>query len=104
MTDQLLFLRKGILVEQGSLTDVRKKFDAPRYKIDFETEGEALQFATQSQFPTTVLGASVNVEIIENVPTMGQLMEQLVSSMFHVKKVERVTATLEEIFLEVAGR
>ena len=104
MTDQLLFLRKGMLVEQGSLADVRKKFDAPRYKIDFETEEEALQFAAQSQLRATVSGTSVSVEIIEDVPTMKQLMERLVTSTFHVKKVERVTATLEEIFLEVAGR
>ena len=104
MTDQLLFLRKGILVEQGSLTDIRKKFDAPRYKIDFETEEEALQFASQSQLHATVIGASVSIEIIEDVPTMKQLMERLVASTFRVKKVERVTASLEEIFLEVAGR
>ena len=104
MTDQLLFLRKGMLVEQGSMIDVRKKFDAPRYKIDFETEGEALQFASQSQLHATVTGSSVSVEIIDSVPTMGQLMERLVASTLRVKKVERVTATLEEIFLEVAGR
>ena len=104
MTDQLLFLRKGILVEQGSLPDVRKKFDAPRYKIDFETEEEALQFASQSQLHATVMGSSVRVDIMEDVPTMNQLMERLVASTFRVKKVERVTASLEEIFLEVAGR
>ena len=104
MTDQLLFLRKGILVEQGSLIDVRKKFDAPRYKIDFETEEEALQFASQSQLHATVTGSSVSIEIVEDVPSMKQLMERLIASMFHVKKVERVTASLEEIFLEVAGR
>lgn len=104
MTDQLLFLRKGLLVEQGSLTDVRKKFDALRYKIEFETEEEALQFASQSQLHATVIGSSVRVDIMEDVPTMSQLMERLVASTFRVKKVERVTASLEEIFLEVAGR
>ena len=104
MTDQLLFLRKGILVEQGSLIDIRKKFDAPRYKIDFETEEEALQFVSQSQLHATVTGSSVSIEIIEDAPSMKQLMERLVASTFHVKKVERVTASLEEIFLEVAGR
>ena len=36
MTDQLLFLRQGALVEQGSLEDVRTRYAKPRILIEFE--------------------------------------------------------------------
>ncbi len=104
MTDQLLFLRKGELVESGSLTEVRTKFESPRYRIEFATQEDALQFASQSQLSATVTGSSVYVEIIEERPTMQQLLERLVASKFAVTKVERVTASLEEIFMKVAGQ
>ncbi|WP_431028684.1 ATP-binding cassette domain-containing protein [Lysinibacillus sp. LZ02] len=104
MTDQLLFLRKGTIVEQGSLAHIRGKFDVPRYKVEFETEVEALQFASQSEVAATVSNNVVYVEIIEERPTMQQLMAQLVASPFHVKQVKRVTVTLEEIFMKVAGQ
>lgn len=104
MTDQLLFLRKGELVESGSLTEVRTKFESPRYRIEFATQEDALQFASQSQLSATATGSSVYVEIIEERPTMQQLLERLVASKFAVTKVERVTASLEEIFMKVAGQ
>ena len=104
MTDQLLFLRKGELVESGSLTEVRAKFESPRYRVEFATQGDALQFASQSQLSATVNGSSVYVEIREERPTMHQLLERLTASKFAVTKVERVTASLEEIFMEVAGQ
>lgn len=104
MTDQLLFLRKGELVESGSLTEVRTKFESPRYRIEFATQEDALQFASQSQLSATVTGSSVYVEIIEERPTMQQLLERLVALKFAVTKVERVTASLEEIFMKVAGQ
>lgn len=41
MTDQLLFLRDGELVEQGTLREVRQRFDEPCYIVEFSTEEEA---------------------------------------------------------------
>lgn len=104
MTDQLLFLRKGELVESGSLTEVRAKFEAPRYRIEFVTQEDALQFTSQSQLSATAAGSTVYVEIVEERPKMQQLLERLAASKFAVTKVERVTASLEEIFMKVAGQ
>lgn len=104
MTDQLLFLRKGELVESGSLAEVRAKFASPRYRIEFASQEDALQFASQSALSATANGTSVYVEIMEAHPTMQQLLERLAASKFAVTKVERVTASLEEIFMEVAGQ
>ncbi|WP_251554029.1 ABC transporter ATP-binding protein [Neobacillus muris] len=104
MTGQLLFLQKGRLVEQGSLKDIRAKFDSFRYKVQFSSKGEALHFASQSPWPTAVEDCDVFIEINENVPTMQQLMSQLIGLPFSIEKVERVTMTLEEIFMKVVGQ
>ena len=48
--------------------------------------------------------AVLGVEISDELPTMQQLLARLAASSFTVLKVERVTASLEEIFLKVAGQ
>ncbi|MBD8038618.1 MULTISPECIES: ABC transporter ATP-binding protein [Solibacillus] len=103
MTDQLLFLRDGQLVEQGSLQRVKEKFQEPRYKITFSHENEAQQFTEQTAFQTQRARNIVYVEILEDRPTMQQLLYQLAVSPCEVLKVERETASLEEIFMKVAG-
>lgn len=103
MTDQLLFLREGRLVEQGSLAEVKAKFEAPRFKVTFATEIDALQFASQSELPAVSEGLCAYVEIVDAKPTMQQLLNRLANSPFDVLKVERETASLEEIFMKVAG-
>lgn len=102
MTDQLLFLQAGKLVEQGSLEDVRARFDEPRYQIQFVNEADAVRFASQSKFPTTVNGATVFIEIKDHVPSMKQLLHLLAASSLQVQKIERQTVSLEEIFMKVA--
>ncbi|MEG0385210.1 MAG: ABC transporter ATP-binding protein [Solibacillus sp.] len=103
MTDQVLFLRNGQLVEQGSLHQVRTKFDEPRYKIQFVSSDEARQFASQSELVAKAEQNIVYVDIREEKPSMQQLLHRLASSPYHVVKVERETASLEEIFMKVAG-
>ncbi|MFG3613963.1 ATP-binding protein DrrA1-3 family domain-containing protein [Rummeliibacillus stabekisii] len=104
MTDQLLFLKKGKLVEQGSLNDIRAKFDSFRYRIQFTSKEEASLFATQTQLPTAVEESYAFIEIKDGFPTMQELMSQLIVLPFSILKVERVTMTLEEIFMKVVGQ
>lgn len=103
MTDQLLFLRNGQLVEQGSLPDVRTKYDELHYRILFANEAEALQFVSQSEWPATAKGNTVFIELKDETPTMQQLLYMLSKSPFQVQKVERQTASLEDIFMKVVG-
>lgn len=103
MTDQLLFLRNGQLVEQGSLQEVKAKFQEPRFKIQFATSEGALQFARQAELSATVEQTIVTVEIMGEIPSMQQLLNRLAISPYEVVKVERETASLEEIFMKVAG-
>lgn len=104
ITDQLLFLQKGRLVEQGSLKNLREKFDSCRYKVQFLSKDEAMHFAAQSPLPTVVEGCYAFIEIKDNFPTMQQLMSQLVVFPASILKVELVTMTLEEIFMKVVGQ
>ena len=103
MTDQLLFLRNGQLVEQGSLAEVKAKFEQPRYKVMFTTAEEALQFVSQSELLATVEKNTVFVEIQDGLPSMQQLLNRLTMAPYEVVKVERETVNLEEIFMKVAG-
>ncbi|KOS66190.1 ABC transporter ATP-binding protein [Lysinibacillus contaminans] len=104
MTDQLLFLRDGKLVEQGTLREVRQRFDEPMYVVEFGSEEEARLFADQSEKYTKAAGCYVHVEIHEKNSNMQQLLERLSASPYTVRKVERKTASLEEIFMKVAKR
>lgn len=101
MTDQVLFLRSGELVEQGSLQAIQEKFDEPRYRLTFATALEAQQFVQQFTLPAIVDGLTVTVEMHHGLPTMPQLLAMLVDCSLTVIKVERVTASLEEIFMKV---
>lgn len=103
MTDQLLFLRNGQLVEQGSLQEVKAKFEQPRYKVEFKTVEGALHFASHSELPSNVVQKSVFIEIQDDIPSMQQLLNRLAIAPYEVVKVERETASLEEIFMKVAG-
>ncbi len=103
MTDQVLFLREGKLVEQGSLTEVRERYDEPKIQIDFVTPTDAAKFADSNQ-NVIVKGSTVLLTVADNTPTMQQVIEQLSAQKFDVLKVERVTTSLEEIFMKVAHK
>ncbi|SOC23158.1 ABC-2 type transport system ATP-binding protein [Ureibacillus xyleni] len=103
MTDQLLFLRGGKLVEKGSLNEVRARFEEPRIKIKFSSQEQALQFASQAELHCNVEGETVFVEIDHDQPTMQQLLNRLANSNFSIESIEKVTANLEEIFMKVVG-
>lgn len=104
MTDQLLFLRDGKLVEQGTLREVRQRFDEPNYVVEFGTEKEAQLFASQSELIGEVKGSHVYIEIIDDKPGMQELLQHLSNCPYKIRKVERQTASLEEIFMKVARK
>jgi ABC-2 type transport system ATP-binding protein len=103
MTDQVLFLRDGKLVEKGSLTEVRTRYDEPKIQIDFATTTDATRFADSNQH-VIVNGSTVLLTVADNTPTMQHVIEQLSIQKLDVLKVERVTTSLEEIFMKVAHK
>lgn len=103
MTDQLLFLQQGKLVEQGSLKEVRDRYSEPRIQIRFETSQEALRFGALNAWQGTVDRTEVILPVTTQGPTMQMVLERLAAEGLAVSGVERKSATLEEIFLKVAG-
>ena len=104
MTDQLLFLRKGKLVEQGSIGDVRAKYDQPRYRVEFGNSEAATIFSLAAPWHVTVEGTIGIIEIAQEMPAMSEVLKLLGDSGLDVRKAERQTASLEEIFMKVAGQ
>lgn len=101
MTDQVLFLKDGKLVERGSLTDVQQKYANPRIEVKFTSERAASQFS--SEYKSTYQdGLFVSVMTENSDVEMATMMKALQKYGEQVMKVERKTAGLEEIFLKVA--
>jgi len=102
MTDQVLFMKQGKLVEQGSLSAIQLRYADPKYAVQFANQVDASQFA--SGYPTARCeGSTVLLEVDETLPTMQELMSQVSSTGLEVIKLERVSASLDQIFMKVAG-
>ena len=104
MTDQLLFLKKGQLVEQGSLKEVRDKYANLQYKILFVNTEEAAKFVEISPWPARQENEVVFIHLEENKPMMNEVLQVLANSNLRLSKVERASASLEEIFLQVVNK
>lgn len=102
MTDQLLFLRQGKLVEYGSLDAVRTKYAQPRIVIEFVGMEELQRFAETVPWKLTLKGQVVTIDVQVEKVEMPEVLALLSSGSFLVQKVERKTANLEEIFMKVA--
>ncbi|MBK3493518.1 ABC transporter ATP-binding protein [Viridibacillus sp. YIM B01967] len=99
MTDQLLFLKDGHLVEQGSLQDVKAKYEHHQIVVEFKEKVEAARFVESSTLSAEQQGAVVTLQIA----TMQQVIQELAKGDFAIRKVEQQSASLEEIFMKVAN-
>jgi ABC-2 type transport system ATP-binding protein len=104
MTNQLLFLRKGELVEQGSLGNVKTKYDSPRYRVEFASAQDALTFAARAPWKVNYDGIFAFIDLDNELPEMNAVLGYLANSGLSIRKVERQTSSLEEIFMKVAGQ
>ncbi|WP_342599661.1 ABC transporter ATP-binding protein [Psychrobacillus sp. FSL H8-0483] len=104
MTDQLLFLRKGKLVEQGSMREVREKYANPMYKMYFSNSNEAAQFVETSPWPAMQEGPIAFIHLEDAKPMMQEVLQVLANCNLSLSKVERASASLEEIFLQVVNK
>ncbi len=102
MTDQLLFLRNGKLVENGSLDEVRNRYANPRIVIEFESIEERKRFESLITWEVTSKDLSISLAVDQPNVSMHQVLTILQSNNCSVRKVEHQTASLEEIFMKVA--
>lgn len=101
MTDQLLFLRKGELVENGSLSSIKEKYANPRILIEFETTEEAERFLSLSTWTVASKEKYVSIDPLLQKISMAEVLAVLHADSFRIRKVEWQTANLEEIFMKV---
>lgn len=102
MTDQLLFLRQGLLVEQGSLDDVRNRYAKPRILIEFDKIEELHRFTKVSPWKFAMDNRTISIDVKVEKVEMSAVLSVLHEESFLIRKIERQTASLEEIFMEVA--
>ena len=102
MTDQVLFLKDGVLVEAGSLNAAKEKYAEDVYVVELMTEQQVQQVLTEAPFLFKQQNLTLTLPVTE-VP-MRELLVFLSSLPFDVVKVEKQTASLEEIFMKVAGK
>lgn len=103
MTDQLLFMRDGRLIEQGSLNEVRSRHANPCIRIRFQNHAQAVEFAEGQAWKSEVKEDSIFLPVQEDGPSMQQVLQVLASERQDILGVEFQTASLEEIFLKVVA-
>ncbi|WP_430541106.1 DUF4162 domain-containing protein [Sporosarcina thermotolerans] len=101
MTNQLLFLRKGALVENGSLDSVREKYANPRILIEFESNDEADRFGAVSSWAFNKERRLLVIDATKEKVGISEVLALLNSENFLIRKLELQTASLEEIFMKV---
>jgi len=102
MTDQLLFLRKGKLIEHGALEDVRRKYGGNGFRIRFTDEGSALRFAEGC--PWTAQREDSDVRIPAEAASMEAILQFAAGHAGGIRSIGKDTVRLEEIFLKVVGQ
>jgi len=103
MTDQLLFLQNGRLVEHGSLNQVRSRYADPQIRIRFENTNAAERFGRESPWPAAIQGTAAIIPIKAEGPIMQDVFRFLSVKSLPVVGVEQQTASLEDIFLKVVA-
>lgn len=98
MTDQILFLKDGTLIEQGTIEDIRERYLDHRFAVTFRHEKDAQAFSTQHQFnyqQKTVLIPMTRYQ------TMQHLLTFLSQTTAPIDKIEQHTSSLEDVFVKV---
>ncbi|QGM31822.1 ATP-binding cassette domain-containing protein [Bacillus sp. N3536] len=104
MTDQLLFLRNGELVEQGSLSMVREKYANPMIKVFFSNEQDSGRFVSNSPWKAIQKGKSVWIPLRGMEPEMREILAYVALDDWNIQKIEKAAANLEEIFMQVVNK
>lgn len=98
MTDQILFLKDGTLIEQGTLPSIRARYGDPRFAVTFREQAEAQAFSTQHQ--VELLEKTVFIPMT-SYSTMQQLLSFLSTTSATIDKIEQHASSLEDIFVKV---
>jgi len=103
MTDQLIFMKAGRIVEQGSLETVRKRYENPKILIEFVKQEELQRFENTVSWSMETVSNTVIIDAEKEALSMNEIIRKLNEGNFEILKVEWQTANLEDVFLKVVG-
>lgn len=101
MTDQLLFMQHGKLIEQGSLNEFRQRYAEPKIRIEFEGTEESQRFVQAAPWKVDLTGMIGWIDLTGEHVSMPDVLALLSTGRYGVRKVEKQSASLEEIFMKV---
>jgi len=101
MTDQLIFMKRGKLVEKGHLNHVKKKYEDPKIVVEFGAVDDLERFEEVVPWRIETKGTVGIIDVAETSASMTDVIAVLNKGVFEVRKLERHTARLEDIFLKV---
>jgi ABC-2 type transport system ATP-binding protein len=99
LCDRILMIDHGRVVLYGGLRDIKSRFSSNSVVVDCEGELGSIQGVVEKHSH----GRSVELVLDKNA-TAKQVLERLVTSGVTVNRFEVGTPSLNEIFLEVAGK
>lgn len=102
MTDQLLFLRGGKLIEKGPLREVREKHGGSGYRVLFSGQDAAQRFADAVPWAASADGSAVLIS--GETVTMEELLRFASEHPAGITDIGRTAVRLEEIFMKVVGK
>lgn len=102
MTDQLLFLRSGKLIEKGPLREVREKYGGSGYRALFNNPEAAERFAASAPWAACADGPAVTIS--GEAVSMEELLRFAGSHPAGITDIGKVTVRLEDIFMKVVDR
>ena len=102
MTDQLLFLRSGKLIEQGPLRQVREKYGGSGFRVSFSDREAAERFAGAAPWTARVDGPAVMIS--GDAVSMEALLRFASEHPAGITGIGRASVRLEDIFMKVVGK
>ena len=100
LCDEICLINKGKIVENGEISEVKRKFRTNNFKIDFVGNGSFLSSLPELK-NIILFENSAECEMTENVK-IDEIIS-LINSKVEIRKFEIVEPSLQSIFLKLVG-
>ena len=101
--DEIAFLHGGELVMQGNLDEIKSKHAGNDLEIEFENPKDLQTFLTQYANGKELGSLRLHYET-KTEKEMLEMMQYMFEHHICPQKIERLEASLEDLFMEVVGR
>ncbi|KAB2333524.1 ABC transporter ATP-binding protein [Bacillus mesophilum] len=107
VSDEIIFLDRGQIVEGGSLQSLKKKYKKNKLSIVFEEDMQVVMAQLQSAFPFFKMeseGQMIHIFSEDCYAAQQLLMKEVLARNWRTLKLEISSTSLEEMFLKVADQ